>query len=79
MKYIEVKCGVFRVYLAFSLKETSGGINVFKLVVFLFLSWLNLRLVAWDMAGGGYKSMEMFFQECQEEDVIFYLKSFPIA
>lgn len=52
---------------------------MFTPVILLVLSWLNLRLVAWDMAGGGNKSMEMFFQECQEEEVIFYLKSFPIA
>lgn len=33
---------------------------MFKLVILLFLSWLNPELVTWDMAGGGYKSMEMF-------------------
>lgn len=52
---------------------------MFKLVMLLFLSRLNPGLVTWDMAGGGYKSMEMFFQECQEEEVHFYLKSFPMA
>lgn len=36
-----------------------------------FLSWLNLGIVAWDMAGGGYKFMEIFFQACQEDKYIF--------
>lgn len=47
---------------------------MFKLVIFLLMSWLNPGLVTWDVAGDGYKFMEMFFQESQEEEVHFYLK-----